>query len=92
MPEQNLQSQKSLKELHVQVSSPEATLFDGEAKAISSFNERGPFDVLGGHESFISIIKDSLIVYDLQGQAKMVEVEHGVLRVVGNRVDVFVGF
>lgn len=78
--------------LYVQVSSPERTLFDGEAKSLSSFNDRGPFDILPQHENFISVIQQNLVVFNTQNQPQEYLLKNGVMRVTENRVDVFIGF
>lgn len=78
--------------LYVQVSSPEKTLFDGEAKSLSSFNDQGPFDILPQHENFISVIQQSLVVFDTSNKPQEFLLRNGVMRVSSNRVDVFIGF
>lgn len=78
--------------LYVQVSSPEKTLFDGEASSLSSFNDQGPFDILPQHENFISVIHQSVVVFDPQQKPQEFLLRNGVLRVSVNRVDVFIGF
>lgn len=78
--------------LYVQVSSPEKTLFDGEASSLSSFNDQGPFDILPQHENFISVIHQSVVVFDLAHKPQEFLLRNGVMRVSANRVDVFIGF
>jgi len=78
--------------LYVQVSSPERTLYDSEAKSISSFNDHGPFDILPQHENFISVIQQGVVVFNQQDQPQEFLLRNGVLRVTENRVDIFIGF
>lgn len=66
-------------------------LFQGEASAISSLNDKGPFDVLGQHANFISLIKRAVIVHLPNKQEKRIELESGVLKVKNNIVEVYVG-
>ncbi len=81
----------SLRHLEVYVGSPEKTLFEGLAKAVSSFNEIGPFDVLGRHENFISTIKNSLRVTLANGEKREYKIGEGIMRVNNNIVQVFLG-
>lgn len=79
------------KPLHLIVRTPEKTVYQGEAKAVSSVNEKGPFDVLGAHQNFITLIKDSLVILDTNGQKQDVPLQDGVMRVHENEVTVYVG-
>jgi F0F1-type ATP synthase epsilon subunit len=79
------------KPLNLIVRTPEKTIYQGEAKAVSSVNERGPFDVLGAHQNFITLIKESLIIIDPQGEKQDVPIQDGVMRVHENEVTIFLG-
>lgn len=76
--------------LNVSVRNPEELLYKGEAASITTYNEKGLFDVLPIHENFISIIKDKVIV---RGKAGVREfpVAKGVIKVEENMVDIFLG-
>lgn len=77
--------------LLVKVRSPESTLFDGEAKAVSSINEKGRFDVLPQHAHFISLISELLVIYDKDDKLRTIKIDSGVMKVMENKVDVFLG-
>ena len=79
------------KELHIHVRNPENVLFEGYVNAVSSYNEKGPFDVLPLHESFISLIKKYLKIYQRNGQIKEIKVDTGVLKVFKNKIEVYLG-
>src|SRR3989344_5767053 len=81
----------SMRHLEVYIGSPEKTLFEGLAKAISSYNDVGPFDVLGRHENFISTIKNSLKVTLQNGKKREYKIGNGIMRVNNNIVQVFLG-
>lgn len=51
--------------LQVKIQTPKEILFHGQAKAISSKNSKGNFDILPGHANFITITTPSspIIVY-----------------------------
>lgn len=79
------------KNLILHVRNPERIVFEGEVEALSSINDKGPFDVLGNHGNFISIVKDRLIIYHKGGKKEDMKIEKGVLKVVANDVHVFLG-
>lgn len=81
----------NLNTLLIEVKSPEKIFFEGEVKAISSFNESGRFDVLPQHANFISIIREFLIIYDKAGAKQEIKIDRGVLKVTANKVQVFLG-
>ena len=81
----------SMRHLEVYIGSPEKTLFEGLAKAISSYNDIGPFDVLGLHENFISTIRNSLRVTLQNGEKREYKIGNGIMRVNNNIVQVFLG-
>jgi F0F1-type ATP synthase epsilon subunit len=76
--------------LDVSVRNPEELLFQGEASSVTTYNEKGLFDVLPIHENFISIIKDKVIVRGKAGEREFPVVK-GVIKVEENAVDVFLG-
>lgn len=66
-------------------------LFQGPVDTISSFNDKGPFDILPEHENFISLINKAVIIHLPGKQEKRIEVESGVLKVRENNVEVYLG-
>lgn len=64
-------------------------VFNEEVKALSSINERGPFDVLPEHANFISIIKENLIIHKKEGSKQEMKIPSGILRVHENRIEVY---
>lgn len=82
--------------LFISIKSPEKTIFEGIVTGVSSFNDRGPFDILSEHENFITIVKKKLVIYPLQKSADGKnfmewEIDQGVLKVRENKVNVFFG-
>jgi len=77
--------------LKVIVKSPEGIVFNGEVFAITSKNIAGLFDVLPYHANFVSIIKDTLILYETKDNPKEIRIENGVLKVSENDVEIFLG-
>lgn len=80
-----------LKILQVKISDREKTIFEGDAIAISSNNDIGPFDILGGHANFVTSIKEYVVVHKNNSVKTKFDIEKGILRVKENILEVFVG-
>lgn len=74
--------------LTVTIRTREKILFQGKATGVTSMNERGLFDVLSGHENFISVIKEKVTLHDSNKEFSFTT---GILRVEENNVSVYVG-
>lgn len=77
--------------LNLTIRNREKLLFNGPVKAVSSLNERGVFDILPEHTNFISVIKDFVEVHLPDGKSQKLTFTHGVLRVIGSNVLIYVG-
>ena len=77
--------------LEVLVIHPERVIFEGKAKAVSSTNERGKFDVLSLHTNFVSIIKEKVVIEQLDGKKKEIPIEEAIMKVHENKIWIFVG-
>lgn len=77
--------------MNIEVRKREGLVFSGLVRAISSFNEKGPFDVLPYHTNFISIIRDEVVLYKTDGQEEKIPVDIGVLLVRDNNVEAYLG-
>ena len=73
------------------IKSKEKILFDGTVRTISSVNERGPFDILPLHANFITLILNYVILDKGLSTERRFDIEKGVLYVLSNKVDVYVG-
>lgn len=77
--------------LHVVIEDTGTILFQGDAYAISSTNELGPFDILPYHNNFISIVRDYITIHKTKDDKIDLQIESGVLRQTKNNVQIFVG-
>ncbi len=84
MPEGNVETN-----LEVLVRSRAKTYYEGKASSVTSNNDTGVFDVLFGHANFITLVKDFVLISPLDSEEKKFEIDTGVMRVVGNKVDVY---
>ena len=79
------------KPLRLMIRNKDKVTFDEEVESITSKNRKGKFDVLPQHANFISLLNEQLLVRKKGGEEEKVEVEDGVLRVVENRIEVYLG-
>lgn len=70
----------------------DSVLYDDYVKAISTFNDNGQFDVLYMHENFISIIKKTIYIFRIDGVEEKIDIDEGIMKVMGNKVQIFLGF
>lgn len=63
--------------------------FKGFAKSVSTNDEKGPFDVLPGHENFVAKIGKGLDVITEAGEKVHFDSKSGVVEVADNIVRVF---
>ncbi len=64
--------------------------FNGEAASLSSVNGKGIFDVLPGHENFVSLVFGYLDIIPVKGPVVHISIEgQGVIRVYKNVIDVY---
>ncbi|OGH20056.1 MAG: hypothetical protein A3D74_03995 [Candidatus Levybacteria bacterium RIFCSPHIGHO2_02_FULL_37_13] len=66
-------------------------MFSDTVKAVSSYNDKGPFDILSEHENFISLIKQKIVIHKLDNKTQEFKIDNGVLRVYKNNVNIFIG-
>lgn len=79
------------KPLFVTIHDRNGAVFEGNAVTLSSYNQKGKFDVLKEHANFITLIQQEIIIIKPDGSQKKVTVGNGVMRVVGNTVDIYLG-
>ncbi len=82
---------KSINYLKIIIKNKNNESVEEEVSALSSFNEKGPFDILPLHENFISIITDKIILHKKDGTSKEIAIERGVLKIIENQVSVYLG-
>ena len=76
---------------YLKITSPNGLVFGGNILSLSAVNDSGKFDILKDHTNFITTIKDKIDIVDEKGENKSFTVDKGVIRAVGNIVDVYLG-
>lgn len=77
--------------LHVNIKDRSSVLFDGEADAVSTYNDLGLFDVLPMHQNFITLIKNKVVVHSDGIPKKVIKLDSGLLKSRGNKVNIYLG-
>ena len=76
----------------VVVRNKDKVLYKGPAFAITSINDKGIFDVLPQHESFISLIKEKIVVHPTPRTNQEFLIDNGIVRVHKYKVYAYVNF
>lgn len=76
---------------HLKIVAKDGILFDGDIKSLTSYNDKGKFDILALHANFISIIYKSIKIVDPKGQAKEMNIEKALLRNRQNNLEIYLG-
>lgn len=77
--------------LTVSVKGPKSELYSGLAHSVTSINKKGKFDVLAYHISFISLIKDYVIIRGENKKQVTFPLQTGVIRVYEDKVNILIG-
>lgn len=77
------------KQLDVLIRSRSKTFFNGKAEFVTSTNKTGVFDVLPFHANFITMVDDFITVSLPGGKSQRFEIQGGVLRVIEDKVDIY---
>lgn len=76
--------------LSVLVASPEEIIWEGQAKAVSSINIEGPFDILPFHATFVTIVDgNSVKVLTESGKTREFKFDRCVIFNRNNKVSVY---
>lgn len=77
--------------LHLSVKSREKLLFDADVVSITSYNDKGVFDILPLHANFITLVNQKLSIETQTGLKQEIYVDNAIMRVSENTIEVFVG-
>ena len=78
-------------QLILTVKNRDGIIYSGEVLSITSYNDRGKFDILSRHANFISLINKEIIIRFLNNEEKKMEIDNGVIRVIDNKIDIYLG-
>ena len=75
--------------LLVEIKSPEKMIWEGRALSVSSINSQGPFDILGMHANFITIVEGKPILIRTQGKVQEYSFPRSVIYTHKNSVKIY---
>jgi len=77
---------------HLRILSREGVLFEGEVASITSYNEKGKFDVLAQHANFITLTTKGIYIRETGSEEeKVINFDNALIRVRQNNVEAYVG-
>ncbi|GIV30249.1 MAG: hypothetical protein KatS3mg028_1315 [Bacteroidia bacterium] len=76
--------------LHLEILSPSAKIFEGEVNSVTFPGESGTFGVLTNHAPIISVLKEGMIEWDINGKREQLKINGGVVEVLHNKASVLV--
>ena len=77
--------------ISLSIKNRQGIMFNDTVKAVSSYNDKGPFDILPQHENFISLIKQKIVIHKNDNKTEEFKIDSAVLRVYKNNVNIYVG-
>jgi F0F1-type ATP synthase epsilon subunit len=77
--------------LRITIKDKNSTTVEEDITAVTSLNEKGPFDILGLHENFITVIKGKITLHKKDGTKKEINLERGVIKNLQNEVSIYLG-
>lgn len=84
-------AQAQHQKLNIVIRDRSGMLYQGEGEAVSSFNDKGPFDILPMHANFICLIHESVTVHISSSEEKTIPVQSGVVKVKKDIIEIYLG-
>ena len=78
-------------DINITIRSKLGIVFKDRVKSVSSYNEKGLFDILAKHENFISLIKEKIVIHKNDNQKEEIKIDNGVMKVYENNVNIYIG-
>jgi F0F1-type ATP synthase epsilon subunit len=75
--------------LAIKVYAPFKVYYEGEGYSVSAINETGPFDILPGHQNFLSMLIPCTLVIQTPDGQKDINITRALVHVNAGRVVVF---
>ncbi len=72
--------------INITVLSPEETLYNGKATALTCHNLDGELDILPSHSNFISLIDEYVIIHMTDGNQKKITIGKALIKALGDQI------
>ncbi len=76
---------------HLKIVAKDGLLFEGDIKSLTSYNDKGRFDILAYHANFISIIYKSITIVDAKDEKKEMTIQKALLKNKSNNLEIYLG-
>ncbi|MEK7168887.1 MAG: hypothetical protein AAB778_02640 [Patescibacteria group bacterium] len=76
---------------HLKIVAKDGILFEGDVRSLTSYNDKGKFDILALHANFISIIYKSIKIVDSKGIEKEMIIQKALLKNRQNLLEIYLG-
>lgn len=76
---------------NLSISSREGMVYEGKVKSITSYNNKGKFDILAYHANFISLISKEIIYIDISDAEHRIDIDSALLRLRDMNVEIYLG-
>lgn len=77
--------------LHIVIRQKDGVVWEGNADSFSSTNQVGTFDVLPEHSHFVGLIEKYIIIRQDKNEKKW-DLDHGLVSIKDNLVEVYLGY
>ena len=75
----------------LKIISREGTVYNGKVLSLTSYNDRGKFDILELHANFVSLIYKEIDIIDVKGNKQTIKIEKALLKNKDNNVEIYIG-
>ena len=69
----------------------EGVIFDGKVDSVTSFNEKGKFDILAMHANFISLVYKKLTIRLSDSDVREMDIGTALLRNKSGNLEIYLG-
>lgn len=72
--------------MYLEIITPDKKLFEGDVSIVTFPGSDGSFQVMNNHAPLISLLKEGIVEYKINGQRQHVSISGGVVEVLKNKV------
>jgi len=72
--------------MHLEIITPDKTIFDGEVDSATFPGSKGSFQVLKNHAALISSLEKGKVIYKTNGNDQEITVNGGIVEVLNNNI------
>ncbi|MCK9613224.1 MAG: ATP synthase F1 subunit epsilon [Bacteroidales bacterium] len=73
--------------MHIEIISPETTIFSGEIQRVKFPGKEGSFEVLNNHAPIVALLKKgNIVITEQNNQITKIEISGGVVEIKKNKI------